>query len=203
MPLYRCLLLLYPQAFRSRYRSELEAAFAEMRQEPRHAGVRGAVRLWIMLAADLVRSAARVRGRQLRARLTRVPGQPVEPVALKRSEMDTVLQDLWYALRQFARRPGFAAVVMLSLGLAIGGNSLIYGLVDGYVLHPFPYPEPDRLMSVGVTFPKISSETRFVEVLSPAEYTDIRAARSFAATAAARLSTMLTETGRPSSPTKQ
>jgi len=98
--------------------------------------------------------------------------------------MDTVLQDIWYALRQFARRPGFAAVVVLSLGLAIGGNSLIYGLVDGYVLHPFPYPEPDRLMSVGVTFPKISSETRYVEVLSPAEYTDIRAARSFAATAA-------------------
>ena len=68
--------------------------------------------------------------------------------------------------------------------LGIGGNSLIYGLVDGYVLHPFPYPEPDRLLSVGVGFPKVSSEIGYVEVLSPAEYTDIRAARSFAATAA-------------------
>ena len=98
--------------------------------------------------------------------------------------MDTVLQDIWYALRQFVRRPGFAAVAVLSLGLGIGGNSLIYGLVDGFVLHPFPYPDPDRLVSVGVSFPKLSSETRYVEVLSPAEYIDIRASKSFAAAAA-------------------
>ena len=39
--------------------------------------------------------------------------------------MDTLFQDLRYALGQFARRPGFSAVAILSLGLAIGGNSLI------------------------------------------------------------------------------
>jgi len=97
--------------------------------------------------------------------------------------MDTVLQDVWFALRQFARRPGFAAITILTLGLAIGGNSLMYGLVDGFVLHPFAYPEPDRLVAVGVSFPKISSETNYVEVLSPPEYLDIKAAQSFAATA--------------------
>ncbi len=51
--------------------------------------------------------------------------------------MDTVWQDLRYALRQFVRRPGFTAVAVLSLGIAIGANSLIYGLVDGFVFHPF------------------------------------------------------------------
>ena len=94
--------------------------------------------------------------------------------------MDTLFQDLRYALRQFVRRPGFTAIAVLSLGLAIGGNSLIYGMLDGFVFHPFPYPEPDRLVAVGVSFPKLSSETTYVEALSPAEYLDIRANRSFA-----------------------
>ena len=98
--------------------------------------------------------------------------------------MDTFFQDLRYALRSFVRRPGFTAVAVLSLALGIGANSLIYGLVDGYVLRPFPYPDPDRLVVVGVTFPKVSSEVSFVEVLSPAEYRDIRAARAFVHTAA-------------------
>ena len=80
--------------------------------------------------------------------------------------MDTLLQDVRYAARQFVRQPLFALVAILSLGLAIGGNSLIYGMIDGFVLHPFPYPEPDRLVSVGVTFPKLSADTSYVEVLS-------------------------------------
>jgi hypothetical protein len=82
--------------------------------------------------------------------------------------MHTLLQDVRYALRQFARRPGFTAVAVLSLAIGIGGNSLIYGLVDGFVLHPFPYPDPDRLVAVGLTFPKFSSDTTYVETMSPA-----------------------------------
>ena len=98
--------------------------------------------------------------------------------------MDTILQDVWYALRQFGRRPGFAAVAVLSLAMAIGANSLIYGLVEGLVLRPFPYPDPDRLVAVGVGFPRMSGDTNYVEVLSPAEYADIRAVSSFASAAA-------------------
>ena len=98
--------------------------------------------------------------------------------------MDTLLQDVRYALRQFARRPGFTAIAVLSLAIGIGGNSLIYGLVDGFVLHPFPYPEPDRLVAVGLTFPKFSSDTTYVETMSPAEYADIRGSRAFSRVAA-------------------
>ena len=97
--------------------------------------------------------------------------------------MDTILQDVWYSLRQFARRPGFAAIAVLSLGIAAGANSLIYGLVDGLVLRPFPYPDPDRLIAVGVGFPRISGETNYVEVLSPAEYGDLRSVGAFASVA--------------------
>ena len=93
--------------------------------------------------------------------------------------METLVQDIRYACRQFLRRPAFAAVAVLSLALAIGGNSLIFGLLDGFVFHPFPYPQPDRFISVGVTFPKVSSETTYVEALSPAEYGDLKGGTSF------------------------
>ena len=97
--------------------------------------------------------------------------------------MDTFMQDVRYSVRQFARRPGFTAVAVLSLALAIGGNSLIFGLLDGFVFNPFRYPDPDRLVSIGATFPKLSADTTYVEALSPAEYADIRTAKSFSATA--------------------
>ena len=68
--------------------------------------------------------------------------------------------------------------------MAIGANSLIYGLVEGLVLHPVPYPDPDRLVAVGVGFPRMSGDTNYVEVLSPAGNTDIGAISSFASAAA-------------------
>jgi putative ABC transport system permease protein len=98
--------------------------------------------------------------------------------------METIAHDLSYAVKQLLRRPGFAAVSILSLALAIGANSLIYGMVEGLVLRPFPYPDPDRLVAVGVGFPRISSETNYVEVLSPAEYGDLGSVTGFAAVGA-------------------
>jgi putative ABC transport system permease protein len=76
--------------------------------------------------------------------------------------MHTFLQDVRYAVRQFVRRPGFTAIAVLSLAIGIGGNTLMYGLVDGFVLRPFPYPDPDRLVAIGSTFPRLSSDTTYV-----------------------------------------
>lgn len=178
MKLFRLLLLAYPAEFRRRHRRELEAVFEEMRREPGAAG-RGRLRLWLFVLADLAASATRLRLRQLSSR-----SHPSPPAQRSRNEMDTIIQDISYAVRQFVRRPGFAAVGILSLGLAIGANSLIYGLVQGFVLHPFPYPDPDRLVAVGVGFPRISNDRRYVEALSPAEYADIKSLRSFGPAAA-------------------
>ena len=93
--------------------------------------------------------------------------------------METLLQDIRYACRQFVRRPGFTAIAVLSLALAIGANTLIFGLLDGFVFHPFIYPEPDRLVAIGATFPKVSSDTTYIEALSVPEYEDIRRSQSF------------------------
>ena len=76
------------------------------------------------------------------------------------------------------KNPGFTIVAVLTLALGIGGNALVFGLVDSLVLHPFPYPDSDRLVVIGVNFPRIDNDERFIEVLSGPEYEDIRRSRS-------------------------
>ena len=66
----------------------------------------------------------------------------------------------------------------MTLALGIGGASLVGGLIDGLVLKPFGYPDADRLVSVGVTFPRVSDRQRFVEAISPLEAEDIASLRS-------------------------
>jgi putative ABC transport system permease protein len=159
---------LFPRSFRQRHGAELLEMIAA---EP----------VSLFVVRDLLASAVRLRRREVACVVAgRVPHLPSPP---KRSEMETLFQDCRYALRQFIRRPGFAAIAVFSLGLAIGGNSLIYGMLDGFVFRPFPYPDPDRLVAVGVTYPKLSSETNYLETLSPAEYLDIRTNKSFASVA--------------------
>jgi putative ABC transport system permease protein len=181
-PVSRLILRLFPMDFRDRHGAELLDAIDAERHAPHHRGARGAARFVRWVAADVLAAACRLRRRQLSHLLQRAAGSgaPRLPRSPERTEMDTLFQDLRYALRQFARRPGFAAIAVLSLGLAIGGNSLIYGMLDGFIFRPFPYPEPDRLVAVGVTFPKLSAETTYIEALSPPEYLDIRTSRSFA-----------------------
>src|SRR5688572_13219037 len=89
-----------------------------------------------------------------------------------------MIQDLRHAIRGLLRAPGFTTAAVLSLALGIGGNVLMFGLADSLVLHPFPYPDPDRLVSIGVRFPRIADEERFIETISAPEYQDIQKSQS-------------------------
>jgi predicted permease len=60
------------------------------------------------------------------------------------------MQTIGYGLRQLRRNPGFAAVAVLTLALGIGANTAIFSVLDGVVLSPLPYREPDRLAVVAL-----------------------------------------------------
>jgi len=58
------------------------------------------------------------------------------------------LKDIRYAVRTFAQRPGFTAVVVLTLALAIGSNVAIFSVASAVLLQPLPYEDPERLVLV-------------------------------------------------------
>ena len=86
--------------------------------------------------------------------------------------METLWQDLRYGIRGLFKRPGFAAVVILTLALGVGANTAIFSVVYGVLLRPLPFPEQERLV---VAWEKdTTASTPFVE-LSVAEVRDWQA----------------------------
>ena len=69
--------------------------------------------------------------------------------------MDQLLQDSRYSLRLLRRNPGFSAVVILTVALAIGLNTAVFSVLNAVLLRPLSYPDSDRILSLATQGPGI------------------------------------------------
>lgn len=90
----------------------------------------------------------------LRLRLAMMTGGPLatppipEPSLDRRERMSTMAADVRYGARAMMRNPGFTAVAVLTLALGIGANAAIFSVINGVLLRPLPFPQPERLVQI-------------------------------------------------------
>jgi putative ABC transport system permease protein len=200
--IYGAALVLCPQAVRARYGKEMRETFAERCRDAAPRGIAAAVGILAGELADLVVasiSARRNAGpRPLVAPAVRpANGRAGSPEWLRcfgRSRVSSLFLDIRYAVRMLRRQPGFTAVAVLTLGLGIGASTAVFTVVNGVLLRPLPYRDPDRLVVLLYGRPG-----RATPWFSPLNYRDLveRSASFEDAAAFAPTTSNLTGDGEP------
>ena len=97
--------------------------------------------------------------------LVRDECEEIDTMTHRRRELgewrSAIARDFGHAIRGLAHRPGFAAVVVLTLGLGIGATTAIYALLDAVVLRPLPYPNASRLVYIEHPVPGVETNARW------------------------------------------
>src|SRR5436190_8666896 len=82
------------------------------------------------------------------------------PTPRRLPSLDSLRQDLRYALRTLRGSPAFASIAVLTLALGLGANAAIFSLVSAVVLKPLPFAEPERLVLLWEDFTAINGPDR-------------------------------------------
>lgn len=148
---YRLLLRLFPGWFREEFGAELLEHLAHQRTEARYRGsLLGPARFWWDVGIDALVTSAKLRLGRARAGKGRgrMGGGDHGPTGRGGvgNMVEAITRDVRHALRALTRRPGYAAVFILTLGLGIGANTAMFSAVNGVLLKPLPHEEGDRLV---------------------------------------------------------
>lgn len=84
--------------------------------------------------------------------------------------LESLAQDLRFALRQLRKSPGFTVTAVLTLALGIGANTAVFSLFDTVLLHPLPYRDPGQLMLVTETVPTLGQDEVGVAIQEARDY---------------------------------
>jgi predicted permease len=145
---YRLLLALGPRRLKTRHAEEMEGLFLSILADARAKGRVAALRVWGRAACDVLYESSR-------QRLTRRPSTPGIPQERRTVMLGT---DLKYTFRWLNRQRFSTALVVGMLALGIAANVVVFGLVNGLFLRPFPLPNPDRLVYINETAPRWNLE---------------------------------------------
>ena len=168
--IYRALLHAYPRDFRD----EFGDAMVEFHRDrlsalgPRLPGrITGMARVWARVAADVMRNALPARFEALR------DTPSVMHVRKEDLMLSSFIQDIRFALRGMRRTPGFTFTILATLALGIGGSVATFSAVNGVLLKPLPFHEPERLVRLQHLEPyQTVSEPEFVDYQRDAKSLD-------------------------------
>lgn len=136
----RLALWAFPARFRRLHARELIELYEDYAAAGRHLGP--AVAFW-----DLLSNGFRIRFDNLRSVGRNRP--PRLPEKKRNLRMDSLWQDLRFAVRMLTKSPAFTAVAVVSLAVGIGANTAVFGLVDAALFRPLDVPAPEELVVLG------------------------------------------------------
>ncbi len=152
--MHRLLLFAYPASLRREYLHEIQDVFHIRLSAARAHGLSAVVRLcWSEITDAAVSGFRARRGGQPVPSMFQPPA-PESPYDRLLTAMESILQDLRFAVRTLRSAPGFAFAAIIVLAVGIGATAAMFSVIDAVLLKPLPFHEPDRLMALFETNPE-------------------------------------------------